>query len=322
MSRPLRIEYPGAYYHVMNRGRGRQAIFADRADYLRFTDLMQEIGRMWSVRIHAYSLLPNHYHLLIETPQGQLSRALRHLDGLYTQRYNRAHRTDGPLFRGRYKAILVDADSYLLQLVRYIHLNPVEARLVRDASLHPWTSHRFYLEPSRPPVLLTTDAVLARFAHNRTEARKRYQAFIAEGVDEETQGLYRRGNWPAIWGSEPFREKMRAVELHDEIPQSKGERPRATLNQIEHAICTGYRIDRERLRVKRRGRWNEPRNVAIYLARERWGYALKEIGSAWGGLKYSSISSMVYAVKRRLDSSPALVATVARIERAMVKRQT
>ena len=92
---------------------------------------------MWGIRVHAYSLMPNHYHLLLETPRGNLSRALRHLDGIYTQRYNRAHGSDGTLFRGRYKAILIDKDSYLLQVVRYIHLNPVQSKIVREPAEHP-----------------------------------------------------------------------------------------------------------------------------------------------------------------------------------------
>ena len=197
----------------------------------------------------------------------------------------------------------MDADSYMVRLVRYIHLNPVEAGLVRDASLHPWTSHRYYLVNDRAPDGLTTDAVLARLARRRSEARKRYQAFVGEGVDPATQTLYARGNWPAIWGSESLRDRVRNQSVasgpNDEIPQSK----------------------RERL-MKRRGRWNEPRNVAMTLARERWGYALKEIGAAWGGLKYSSIGSMVYAVKRQLDTSRPLAETVARIDQETVKRQS
>ena len=145
-------------------------------------------------------------------------------------------------------------------------------------------------------------------------------------MDEGTERLYARGNWPAIWGSEGFcqtmRERFGKERHHEEIPQSKRERPRPTLSQIEEAVCAGYRIDRDQLTRKRRGQWNEPRNVAIYVARERWGYALKEIGSAWGGLKYSSISSMVYAVKRLLKTNRGVAEDVERIERAMIKRQS
>ena len=111
MSRPLRIQFPDAWYHVMNRGRRRESVFRDKQDYVVFVELLKEVVDMYKVRIAAYCLIPNHYHLLIQTPAGDLARGMRHLNGIYTQRFNRAHNCDGPLFRGRYKSILVDADS-------------------------------------------------------------------------------------------------------------------------------------------------------------------------------------------------------------------
>jgi len=107
---------------------------------------------MWAIRVHAYSLMPDHYHLVVETPRGNVSRAMRHLDGVYTQRYNRAHGSDGTLLRGRYQAILIDKDSYLLQVVRYLQLNPVQAKIVREPGDHPWTSHRYYTGKGGGPV--------------------------------------------------------------------------------------------------------------------------------------------------------------------------
>ena len=120
MSRPLRIEYPDAWYHVMNRGRRREMIFADKNDYEMFVELLKDASDMWDVNIAAYCLMPNHYHLLLQTPAGNIARTMRHINGIYTQRYNRKCGYDGQLFKGRYKSILVHGDSYLLQLVRYI----------------------------------------------------------------------------------------------------------------------------------------------------------------------------------------------------------
>ena len=130
MSRPLRIQYPDAWYHVMNRGRRGEEIFTDDKDYAAFIDLLKEINDDYKVKVSAYCLMSNHYHLLVQTPDSNISRAMRHLNGVYTQRYNRIHHSDGPLFRGRYKAILVEADSYLLELLRYIHRNPLGAGVV------------------------------------------------------------------------------------------------------------------------------------------------------------------------------------------------
>lgn len=128
MARPLRIEYPGAYYHVMNRGQSRRNIFMEDKGRQSFLDLLADIARLWKVEIFAYCSMDNHYHLLLSTPTGELSRPMRHLNGIYTQKFNRVHHRDGPLFRGRYKAILIDAEEYFLSVVRYIHKNPPRRR--------------------------------------------------------------------------------------------------------------------------------------------------------------------------------------------------
>ena len=129
MPRPLRIEYENAYYHVMNRGRGRQRIFHDKNYFEAFLKTLEEAHQRFGIEILCYCLMSNHYHLLVKTPEANLGRAMRHINGLYTQRYNRLKQTDGSLFRGRYKAILVEEDSYQLQLSRYIHRNPIGAKM-------------------------------------------------------------------------------------------------------------------------------------------------------------------------------------------------
>lgn len=149
MSRPLRIEYPGAWYHVMNRGRRREQIYQDEEDYRLFLEVLQDTAKMWNLRVSAYCLMSNHYHLLVQTPDGNLSRCMRHLNGVYTQRYNRRHGIDGQLFRGRYKAVLVEEDSHLLELLRYIHRNPIEADIVSTLAAYKWCSHRGYLANER-----------------------------------------------------------------------------------------------------------------------------------------------------------------------------
>ena len=325
MSRPLRIEYPGAYYHVMNRGRGRQRIFWHREDYRRFLRLLGETHRMWGVRVHAYCLLSNHYHLLLETPEGNLSRVLRHIDGLYTQQYNRARHTDGPLFRGRYKAILIEADHCLLQIVRYIHLNPVEANLVQNPGMHPWSSHRHYLGKGRKPDGLAIEEVLGRFNRRSGRAVERYQAFIREGLDEETQRLYSRGNGPAIWGSQGFREKIRKRlakrGMDYEIPERKRQQDSPSLKKIEEAVIRSYGISKQELLRKRRGFFNEPRNLAIYLGRMVGGYRLKEIGNRWGQLQYSSVSRMVDSARQLIQKDRSFRQRVEGIERRILKSQ-
>lgn len=158
MSRPLRIEYEGAWYHLMNRGRNRQEIFPDDHAYQVFLDTVAEAVDRYRLEVHAYCLMPNHYYLLVCTPLGNLSRIMRHVDGLYTQRYDRKEGTDGPLLRGRYKAILVDADTYLLSVSRYIHRNPVDGSrpLVDRLEDWPWSSYPAFINAARPPTWLVT----------------------------------------------------------------------------------------------------------------------------------------------------------------------
>ena len=161
MSRPLRIEYEDAFYHVMNRGRGRKTIFHDNAYYEAFLACLTEANVRFGLEVHAWCLMGNHYHLMVKTPRGNLSRALRHIDGVYTQRYNRLANTDGPLFRGRYKAIVIDSNSYLLQTSRYIHRNPIELRqpLVQKLEDYPWSSYPAYVNKANIPVFLNRDTV-------------------------------------------------------------------------------------------------------------------------------------------------------------------
>jgi putative transposase len=163
VARPIRIEFPGAVYHVMARGNERRAIFFDDPDRQRFLDTLAEMVEQFGVRLHAYCLMPNHYHLLLETPRANLSQALGWLQVTYTVRFNRRHRRSGHLFQGRYKAQLIEADAYAQGLVVYVHLNPVRPPRKTQAlaperagelKRYRWSSHRVYagLAP-RPPWL-------------------------------------------------------------------------------------------------------------------------------------------------------------------------
>ena len=149
MSRPLRLEYPGAWYHVMNRGRRSEKIFFTDTDRETFLNVLREASGLWNMRVFAYCLMPNHYHLLVQTPHGNLSRCMRHVNGVYTQRFNRRNEKEGQLFRGRYKAVLVDDDIYLLEVLRYIHRNPLKAGIVKSLEDYPWSSHKGYLSNAK-----------------------------------------------------------------------------------------------------------------------------------------------------------------------------
>ena len=185
MARPLRIEYPGAVYHVMNRGLARSLVFLDPTDYALFLQVVGEIHTLWGVEVLAYCLMGNHYHLCLRTPTANLGRVMRHVNGLYTQRFNRAHRRDGPVFRGRYKAIVIEAEAYLASVIRYIHLNPVKAKLVKSPETFQWSSHAQYLTPRSAPAWLAVRQVLDRIGSPRV-----FHEFVLSGNEEALEAFY------------------------------------------------------------------------------------------------------------------------------------
>ena len=239
MSRPLRIQYPDAWYHVMNRGRRGESIFLDNPDYAMFVELLKELVDMYKVRVAAYCLMPNHYHLLIQTPGGDLARCMRHLNGIYTQRFNRAHHCDGQLFRGRYKSILVDADTYLLELVRYIHRNPLEAGLVKGLNQYAWSSHKGYLSDAKKWKWLHESFILSLFARDKREGINMYKTFVLMETPEAINRIFSQSKFPSMLGSESFINRVKQKFFHkkrdDEIPESRRLAPEA--EKIKKAIC-------------------------------------------------------------------------------------
>lgn len=169
---PAAYRYPGAWYHVMNRVAGRGLVFKERWTTELFLHLLQDLYQRFDIECHAYCLMGNHYHLLLRTPEPNLGRAMRHFNGLFTQRFNRRLHRDGSLFRGRYKAILVDADSYLLALSRYIHRNPLEASIVRRLDSYPGSSYPAYVGKVSTPDWLNTRFVLDILGSRRSQYRK------------------------------------------------------------------------------------------------------------------------------------------------------
>ena len=177
MSRPLRIEYEGAWYHVMNRGAARRLVFKTDSQRRYLLSLLEDTAHRFNADWHAYCLMGNHYHLMLHTPEGKLQRIMQYVNGQYTQHFNRSERRDGALFRGRYRAVLVDAEAYWLELSRYIHRNPLKAGLVEDLAAYPWSSYRAYCGLEKAPAWLTTDFVLN--AIGQRNRHERYAAFVA-----------------------------------------------------------------------------------------------------------------------------------------------
>lgn len=320
MARPLRIEYPGAYYHVMNRGLSRREVFLNNQDRERFLDLLGETVRLWRVEIYAYCLMGNHYHLLVQTLHAGLSRAMRHLDGLYTQGFNRAHHREGPLFRGRYKAILIDAEEYFLSVLRYIHQNPVTAGVVSDIDRYRWSSHVGYLHKGQRPFWLNTDSVLVRFA-----GVGQYREFMHGEVEKEIRDFYRGSNGGPILGEQGFIEWVRE-KLGDRarVEQDKPESRRVFgfgVEEIARVTAKVYGKGVEELRRRRRGEQNEARSMAMYLSRVLGGYKHSEIGRVLGLEKVSSVSTACLRMKLRVGTQRRLARRARQIEETLLKSQ-
>ena len=283
MARPLRVEFPGAIYHLTNRGNAGQAIFEDDVDRIAFLSVLGDVVDRMGWLCHAYCLMGNHYHLMAETSEANLSEGMRRLNGTYTQRFNRRHERFGHLFQGRYKAILVERESHLLELCRYVVLNPVRAGLVRSADAFPWSSYRATAGRAPVPRLLTTDWLLAQFAKRRQSAQQRYRTFVAEGKGQP-------GPWPdlqggILLGGADFAARLRAridgAELSDEVPRRQRRLAAPSLDNIL--------VSAERASLRERNR-------LIVVAHLDYGYSLSEIADHLN-LHYSTISKIVTASK-------------------------
>ncbi|OGP97072.1 MAG: hypothetical protein A2W10_00635 [Deltaproteobacteria bacterium RBG_16_55_12] len=320
MARPLRIEYPGAYYHIMNRGLSRRDIFLEDKGREQFLDLLSDITRLWKIEIYAYCLMDNHYHLLLQTSKGGLARAMRHLDGIYTQRFNRSQHRDGPLFRGRYKAILIDAEEYFLSVVRYIHQNPVMAGVVSDMGRYRWSSHRGYLYQSERPQWLNTRSVLSRFGRLRE-----YREFMHSEMEKEVVDFYKGPYQRPILGDRGFVEWVKErlgdrAKVEEEKPESR--RVFALgVEQIAQVTAKVYGRQLEELRRKRRGKENEARSMAMYMCRTLGGHKHSEIGRVLGLEKTSSVSSACLRMKARVGLEKKTARTARKIEAKLQKSQ-
>jgi len=270
MARPLRIEYPGAVYHVTSRGNGREPIFLADTDRHLFLNVLGEVVEESRWLCHAYCLMTNHYHLLVETPDANISAGMRQLNGLYTQRFNRRHEHVGHVFQGRFKGILVERESHLLELARYVVLNPVRAEMVQAPEDYRWSSLRATLGLAPPPPWLTVGALLESFG-----SPARYGDFVLQGIGESAPWDELQG---ALLGSEGFARRVgRHLEekaTEREIPRRERLAHRKTLEELFPHRVVGDRA---------------LRNETIREARRRWGYCVADIARHLG-LHYASVS--------------------------------
>jgi putative transposase len=223
MARPLRIELAGGLYHVTSRGDRRERIYYDDADRSAWLNLSGEVCERFNWRCHAYCQMTNHYHVVVETPEANLSKGMRQLNGVYTQSTNRRHGLVGHRFQGRFKAILVERDAYLLELARYVVLNPVRAGMVRAAEDWVWSSYRATVGQASAPAWLERDWLLAQFGEERARAQARYADFVRQGIGGAS--IWDDLRHQVFLGSEGFAERhggqTEPLERLREIPRAQ-----------------------------------------------------------------------------------------------------
>ena len=308
MARAERIEYEGAFYHVMNRGRGRQQIYHGKQYYEYFLRCIEQAHIRFAFEVHAYCLMGNHYHLLVRTPRGNLSRAMRHINGVYTQHYNYLKKTDGTLFRGRYKAINIEASSYLLAVSRYIHRNPIETQrpLVDKLEQYRWSSYPSYRNQTETPEWLYKDAVFGELGSKKPTAA--YRRYVESGNDEETEKFYAKNRWPAVRGSDKFTQKAHRFSNGEQTAVSRVRRE-VDVDVILRSVAGHFSCDQGELLVAKRGQGvdNVARSMAMKLCQEQGGMKLSGIGAIFGLSSVSGVTKTISRLNQRMKDDVELM---------------
>ena len=297
MTRPLRLEFPGAVYHITARGDAQEDIFLDDSDRTSFLDLLAREVRQQRWQLYAYCLMDNHYHLLLETPEPNLVAGMRRLNGVYTQAFNRRHGRVGHVLQGRYKSILVDRDAYLLELCRYVVLNPVRAGMVKRAGDWPWSSYRATMGRTAAPDWLRADWVLAQFADDPARAREAYRQFVRAGVEAESP--WRELRSQIYLGSEQFlarMEKLAGTEHKEGVPRAQRQPMRPTAGQLLDEVCRAFHCTEEDVRSRSH---QEAFQSWVYLLRRAANLPLREV-SCVAGVSAPRISQ----IQGRFDREP------------------
>ncbi len=306
MGRPLRIEYPGAFYHVTARGNEQREIYRGRADCERFLDYLASASERYGAVIHVWCLMGNHYHLLMETPEGNLSQVMRHINGAYTNYFNTKRKRAGHLFQGRYKAILVDRDAYALELSRYIHLNPVRAGMSQRPEEHLWSSYRNYIGQKDAPGWLYRGEIMGHFGSDE----RRYRAFVEDGLAQEGTSPLADALASTILGREEFIREIEKKYLSEkglsrDLPDLRKIGCRWTVDDILAAVESTLGEDA-----------NLGRKVAIHLCHRHSGARLREIGERFG-IGESAVSQQSRRLLLRMADDEGLREKVEKVSQKM-----
>ena len=308
MARPLRITYPGAFYHVTSRGNERKDIFKSKRDRERFLEYLESATQRYNAVIHVYCMMDNHYHLLLETPSGNLPQIMLHLNGAYTTYFNVKRKRSGHLFQGRYKAILVDIDEYAKELSRYIHLNPVRAKVVAIPEAYTWSSYQFYIGKQKSPEWLYIDFILSYFGKKVSIAQNNYQQFVTEIISKKYDSPLDDVISSTLLGSPDFiafiKDKyLSGKEPDKDIPALKELTEKVSVQDIFDEV--EFVFGKESVLA---------RNVKMFLCQRYTGEKLKVIGKYFG-ISESGVSQASRRISQKSDKDKKLKKKIEKIEK-------
>jgi REP element-mobilizing transposase RayT len=315
MARPLRIQLAGGLYHITGRGNERKNIFFTKKDYEKFREYIRSASLRYGFILHCYVLMRNHYHLVGETPKANISAVMHYINTSYTTYINKKRGRSGHLFQGRYKSVLVDRDSYLLELSRYVHLNPVRAGIVEKPDKYLWSSYRAYIDSSRDDIV-HRDFIWRMVSPSPEDASARYRTFVEEaiGVSQESPFAHTRGM--AILGDQKFAQdvigRMGGTKIEDKEVALRKElkspvlMPITVLEVISQAVQVPLAVI-----VDKKGQY---RNLAVYLVKKYTIEPNKDIGRLFGNISYSAISQIAIRFEKRIEADAGLRQTTERIK--------
>ncbi len=308
MARPLRIDVENGLYHVTSRGWERRVIVRNDADREHWVDLLERVAVRCGWRVFAWVLMTNHFHLYVRTPQPNLSPGMHDLNSGYASAFNRRHRRSGALYQGRFKAVLVEDESHSLELTRYVHLNPVRAKIVDAPEQYAWSSYGAYLGVYESPTWLDCQAVLGQLGKHTNRARAAYRRFVESGIGGVASSPLAGAAGGVLLGSEGWLEqwRQRLAEQPDSptIPTQRQLAWRPSVEDVVKVVCGELGVDRAEL-VARRRRGNDGRLAAIYLSRRLTDESVGDIGRYFGDVSTAAISKAVQRAQSRRNQDRA-----------------
>lgn len=311
MGRPLRINYPGAFYHVTSRGNERKSIYQTNRDYERFTGYLESATERYGANIHCFCLMTNHYHLLLETPRGNLQSILHHINTGYTNYFNAKKTRSGHLFQGRYRAILVEKDLYALELSRYIHLNPVRAGILEDPIQYPWSSFSSYCSKKNKWDWLQRDFIFGQVSKTLGKAIRGYRDYVQRGMTEKLEDPLKKAVASTVIGSEEFtewvREKWIEQRVDREVPALRAMGKRPDISFIKGACEKVFKKNSL-----------ESRRMALYLSHRISGLSLKEVGEYFDGISISAVSQNSLRQEKRFKEKPELLKAMTKLKETIL----